>query len=80
MITPPNEECLDRRRCEEGLLVRIKNTVRDTMTPVSLRELYARALCGQVRSSWGKSKGADTINKPLVVNIQSEFPSQTVQN
>lgn len=35
MITAPNQECLNRRRYEGGLLVRIENTVREIVTPVS---------------------------------------------
>lgn len=34
-ITTPNEECLNRRRCEGRLLVRIESTVRETVTLVS---------------------------------------------
>lgn len=35
MITAPDEECLNRRRCKGGLLGRIENTVRETATTLS---------------------------------------------
>ena len=35
MITAPYQECLNGRRYEGGLLVRIENTVREFATPVS---------------------------------------------